>query len=70
MNKHNLLRDDILPSMSSNRKVQRLLNEFMDHLSGCESTDTNLEGKNLASAICTTNPDPTAVDKTNPVEPI
>jgi len=33
MRKHKLLREDILPSMASNRKVQRLLNEFMDLLS-------------------------------------
>ncbi|KAL8496382.1 hypothetical protein ACS0TY_020191 [Phlomoides rotata] len=33
MNKHKLLQEDILPAMASNRKVQRLLNEFMDLLS-------------------------------------
>ncbi|KAK8628980.1 hypothetical protein V6N13_077839 [Hibiscus sabdariffa] len=33
MKKHKLLREDILPAMASNRKVQRLLNEFMDLLS-------------------------------------
>ncbi|XP_039041365.1 protein HIRA-like isoform X2 [Hibiscus syriacus] len=39
MRKHKLLREDILPSMASNRKVQRLLNEFMDLLSDYESLD-------------------------------
>uniref|UniRef100_A0A8R7VFU9 Protein HIRA n=1 Tax=Triticum urartu TaxID=4572 RepID=A0A8R7VFU9_TRIUA len=37
MKKHKLLREDILPSMATNRKVQRLLNEFMDLLSEYES---------------------------------
>ncbi|MED6164297.1 hypothetical protein PIB30_088332 [Stylosanthes scabra] len=35
--------EDILPSMASNRKVQRLLNEFMDLLSEYEIADTNQE---------------------------
>lgn len=47
MNKHKLLREDILPAMASNRKVQRLLNEFMDLLSEYETTETNFEQKNL-----------------------
>ncbi|XP_027346087.1 protein HIRA-like isoform X2 [Abrus precatorius] len=33
MRKHKLLVEDILPSMASNREVQRLLNEFMDLVS-------------------------------------
>ncbi|XP_078434483.1 histone chaperone HIRA-like protein isoform X2 [Wolffia australiana] len=33
MKKHSLLREEILPAMASNRKVQRLLNEFLDILS-------------------------------------
>ncbi|XP_075521978.1 protein HIRA-like isoform X1 [Primulina tabacum] len=70
MDKHKLLRDDILPSMASNRKVQRLLNEFMDRLSEYESAETTLEEKNLKSAICATNSNSTAVDKTNPIEPV
>ncbi|KAL6976409.1 hypothetical protein U1Q18_025197 [Sarracenia purpurea var. burkii] len=41
MKKHKLLREDILPAMASNRKVQRLLNEFMDLLSEYETTETN-----------------------------
>ncbi|CAM0953172.1 unnamed protein product [Alopecurus aequalis] len=36
MKKHKLLREDILPSMATNRKVQRLLNEFMDLLTEYE----------------------------------
>ncbi|CAO2181190.1 unnamed protein product, partial [Urochloa humidicola] len=40
MKKHKLLKEDILPSMASNRKVQRLLNEFMDLLSEYEAADT------------------------------
>ncbi|CAA2966139.1 HIRA isoform X1 [Olea europaea subsp. europaea] len=47
MKKRKLLREDILPAMASNRKVQRLLNEFMDLLSDYEITETNLEQKNL-----------------------
>ncbi|KAL4333263.1 hypothetical protein GQ457_07G035570 [Hibiscus cannabinus] len=42
MRKHKLLREDILPAMASNRKVQRLLNEFMDLLSEYEN---NLDQK-------------------------
>lgn len=37
--KHKLLREDILPAMASNRKVQRLLNEFMDLLSEYENVE-------------------------------
>ncbi|KAE8656743.1 Protein HIRA [Hibiscus syriacus] len=39
MRKHKLLRVDILPAMASNRKVQRLLDEFLDLLSDYESLD-------------------------------
>ncbi|XVF69148.1 hypothetical protein PTKIN_Ptkin11bG0057600 [Pterospermum kingtungense] len=46
MRKHKLLREDILPAMASNRKVQRLLNEFMDLLSEYESVENNLDQKN------------------------
>ncbi|KAJ6708116.1 MEMBER OF THE HIR1 FAMILY OF WD-REPEAT PROTEINS [Salix viminalis] len=45
MRKHKLLREDILPAMASNRKVQRLLNEFMDLLSEYESAETKLDQK-------------------------
>uniref|UniRef100_A0A1D1YI46 Protein HIRA n=1 Tax=Anthurium amnicola TaxID=1678845 RepID=A0A1D1YI46_9ARAE len=43
MKKHGLLREDILPAMASNRKVQRLLNEFMDILSEYEMNETNAD---------------------------
>ncbi|PKI53666.1 protein HIRA isoform X2 [Punica granatum] len=46
MKKHKLLKEDILPAMASNRKVQRLLNEFMDLLSEYENTETVPEEKN------------------------
>ncbi|KAB2028234.1 hypothetical protein ES319_D05G084600v1 [Gossypium barbadense] len=45
MRKHKLLREDILPAMASNRKVQRLLNEFMDLLSEYEIIENNLDQK-------------------------
>lgn len=45
MKKHKLLREDILPAMASNRKVQRLLNEFMDLVSEYESAEANIEKK-------------------------
>lgn len=56
MGKHKLLREDILPAMASNRKVQRLLNEFMDLLSEYESTDTNPERKEPVSPTTSTPP--------------
>uniref|UniRef100_A0A0A9CR53 HIRA n=1 Tax=Arundo donax TaxID=35708 RepID=A0A0A9CR53_ARUDO len=43
MKKHKLLREDILPSMASNRKVQRLLNEFMDLLSEYEAAESKAD---------------------------
>lgn len=49
MCKHKLLRDDILPAMASNRKVQRLLNEFMDLISEYASAETDVEKKTLTS---------------------
>ncbi|KAL4310810.1 hypothetical protein GQ457_01G038550 [Hibiscus cannabinus] len=45
MKKHKLLREDILPAMASNRKVQRLLNEFMDLLSEYATVENNVEEK-------------------------
>ncbi|KAK3205739.1 hypothetical protein Dsin_019785 [Dipteronia sinensis] len=48
MRKHKLLREDVLPAMASNRKVQRLLNEFMDLLSEYDSAETNLGHKEPA----------------------
>ncbi|KAG5140867.1 hypothetical protein JHK84_034635 [Glycine max] len=59
MRKHKLLREDILPSMASNRKVQRLLNEFMDLLSEYEIIDANQEQTNPTvpnSSLPETNP--------------
>uniref|UniRef100_A0A7N0UXB4 Protein HIRA n=1 Tax=Kalanchoe fedtschenkoi TaxID=63787 RepID=A0A7N0UXB4_KALFE len=49
LNKHKLLREDILPAMASNRKVQRLLNEFMDLLSEYESAELPPEQKTPSS---------------------
>ncbi|XP_043720690.1 protein HIRA isoform X1 [Telopea speciosissima] len=46
MKKHKLLREDILPAMASNRKVQRLLNEFTDLLSEYESAEINVDQTN------------------------
>ncbi|KAK7312643.1 hypothetical protein VNO77_36658 [Canavalia gladiata] len=46
MRKHKLLIEDILPSMASNRKVQRLLNEFMDLVSEYEIADVNQDQRN------------------------
>ncbi|XP_057850963.2 protein HIRA isoform X2 [Cryptomeria japonica] len=43
MKKHDLLREDVLPAMASNRKVQRLLNEFVDLLSEYATTEPNLQ---------------------------
>ncbi|GMI92251.1 homolog of histone chaperone HIRA [Hibiscus trionum] len=53
MRKHKLLREDIFPAMASNRKVQRLLNEFMDLLSEYGSVENNLDQK---------TPSPPAID--------
>lgn len=70
MRKHKLLREDILPAMASNRKVQRLLNEFMDILSEYESTETILDQKDPAPPAISAPPatdqmdtDPPAADK-------
>lgn len=51
MRKHKLLREDILPAMATNRKVQRLLNEFMDLLSEYESVEANTQQK-TETATC------------------
>lgn len=59
MRKHKLLREDILPAMASNRKVQRLLNEFMDLLSEYENAENNVEPKApLPAASSLLEPDP------------
>ncbi|XP_020527302.1 protein HIRA isoform X2 [Amborella trichopoda] len=48
MKKHKLLKEDILPAMASNRKVQRLLNEFMDLLSEYE---TGVDQEKIADPV-------------------
>ncbi|KAK7257626.1 hypothetical protein RIF29_31725 [Crotalaria pallida] len=53
MRKHKLLMEDILPSMASNRKVQRLLNEFMDLLSEYEIADAAQDQRNNVIANTT-----------------
>ncbi|PKA60543.1 Protein HIRA [Apostasia shenzhenica] len=50
MKKHKLLREDILPAMASNRKVQRLLNEFMDLLSEYDF-DANCDQVEVTAAV-------------------
>lgn len=47
MKKHKLLRDDILLAMASNRKVQRLLNEFMDLLTEYETNAVNVDNMDI-----------------------
>ena len=66
MNKHKLLREDILPAMASNRKVQRLLNEFMDLLSEYDSTETNSEPKNPPQPTAPSQPAKDVVDSNPP----
>ncbi|ONM53730.1 homolog of histone chaperone HIRA [Zea mays] len=51
MKKHQLLREDILPSMASNRKVQRLLNEFMDLLSEYEAAKSKVDPMDITPAL-------------------
>ncbi|XP_051113355.1 protein HIRA isoform X2 [Andrographis paniculata] len=65
MSKHKLLREDILPAMASNRKVQRLLNEFMDLLSEYEPTETSSNPKNPSPVTDKMNKNHSAVDKPN-----
>ncbi|CAL9124809.1 unnamed protein product [Musa acuminata var. zebrina] len=55
MKKHKLLREDILPAMASNRKVQRLLNEFMDLLSEYETSETNADHMDVSGASIVEN---------------
>ncbi|XP_022729469.1 protein HIRA-like isoform X2 [Durio zibethinus] len=63
MRKHKLLREDILPAMASNRKVQRLLNEFMDLLSEYQSVENNLDQK-IPSPPTTSQPAIDLMDST------
>ncbi|PWA89475.1 protein HIRA [Artemisia annua] len=69
MKKHKLLREDILPAMASNRKVQRLLNEFMDLLSEYKTTNTIVEPlpitSNIDTSLLATNKTTTAPPETN-----
>ncbi|KAK1429195.1 hypothetical protein QVD17_11400 [Tagetes erecta] len=65
MKKHKLLREDILPAMASNRKVQRLLNEFMDLLSEYKTASPNLE----TPAATTITPPLVVSDQTASVPP-
>ncbi|KAG2633591.1 hypothetical protein PVAP13_2NG243803 [Panicum virgatum] len=51
MKKHKLLREDILPSMASNRKVQRLLNEFVDLLSEYEAAEAKADLMDVAPTL-------------------
>ncbi|KAI3706479.1 hypothetical protein L6452_24259 [Arctium lappa] len=67
MKKHKLLREDILPAMASNRKVQRLLNEFMDLLSEYKTTNPSLEPPATTS---NTNPAPLVTDQTATTTPV
>ncbi|PIA58970.1 hypothetical protein AQUCO_00400080v1 [Aquilegia coerulea] len=60
IDKHKLLREDILPAMASNRKVQRLLNEFINLLSEY--------GTNESSNI-QVHPTPTAIPQVVPITP-
>ncbi|KAL6511029.1 hypothetical protein OROGR_022153 [Orobanche gracilis] len=62
LNKHKLLREDILPAMASNRKVQRLLNEFMDLLSEYGTP----ENKQMAPTPATSLPEKDRMDSDPP----
>ena len=62
MKKHKLLKEDILPSMASNRKVQRLLNEFMDLLSEYEAAKSKVDPMDATPAP---QPAPEANDNDN-----
>ncbi|KAG6433091.1 hypothetical protein SASPL_104698 [Salvia splendens] len=66
MNKHKLLCEDILPAMASNRKVQRLLNEFMDLLSEYATIETNSEQKNPPQPTSPSQPTKDAMDSNSP----
>lgn len=51
LKKHKLLKEDILPALASNRKVQRLLNEFMDLLSEYGSSDPHVQQTHPVTAL-------------------
>lgn len=65
MKKHKLLREDILPAMASNRKVQRLLNEFMDLLSEYETIEPKSQEKDCARSV--PNPPTDKMDSDTPM---
>ncbi|KAJ0248265.1 Protein HIRA [Hirschfeldia incana] len=75
--KHKLLRNDILPAMASNRKVQRLLSEFMDLLSEYENTEVaeaatkesapTIDCSGVPSSLDQMDSDPPAVTATTPL---
>lgn len=77
MKKHKLLRDHILPAMASNRKVQRLLNEFMDLLSEYENAETadlgpkgpipTVDCGGVPSSLDQMDSDPPAMTATTPI---
>jgi protein HIRA/HIR1 len=67
MKKHKLLREDILPSMASNRKVQRLLNEFMDLLSEYEAAEARADPMDVAAEDKSDPMDVAAEAKTDPM---
>ncbi|XWS52866.1 hypothetical protein CRYUN_Cryun11dG0109100 [Craigia yunnanensis] len=75
MRKHKLLREDILPAVASNRKVQHLLNEFMDLLSEYASVENNLDQKNPSPpttsqpAIDLMDSNPSTVGQTDSARP-
>ncbi|KAL5583137.1 hypothetical protein UlMin_015579 [Ulmus minor] len=68
MKKHKLLREDILPAMATNRKVQRLLNEFMDLLSEYEIVEAKIEPKTHTAPTCPL-PCPMVVDQVDSAAP-
>lgn len=77
LKKHKLLRNDILPAMASNRKVQRLLSEFMDLLSEYENTELaeaatkesapTIDCSGVPSSLDQMDSDPPAVTATTPL---
>ncbi|KAM7496911.1 hypothetical protein LguiA_021325 [Lonicera macranthoides] len=69
MKKQKLLREDILPAMASNRKVQRLLNEFMDLSEHQTTTElTNPHHKNLNLTPPRTNQTDSTLPTNKPME--
>ncbi|KAL8130119.1 hypothetical protein V2J09_019274 [Rumex salicifolius] len=69
LKKHKLLKEDILPAMASNWKVQRLLNEFMDLLSEYEITETPARHNSSPPQPAMAIPPPSNRDQTNTIQP-